>query len=93
MMMTALRRYWIRLRFQRPLEAPLGTPRGIGVTAFDRADALEIISQVVFRGLDMPEVLEVIEDIDLTDLDQQFVAPNTGNVFKRGIWFPIGYQE
>lgn len=86
--MKVLRRFWFTFVDLPPL-APLNL--GCGVTAFDYADSLEILRLTVFKGLSMPSIWCVIEDIDIQTLDSDHVTPNIGLVTARGIWFPLGY--
>jgi hypothetical protein len=59
---------------------------GIGVTAYSKADAEELIrtTQLYVNT----EIVEVIEDIDIRELDQNHVIPNMGPPNFRGIWYP-----
>lgn len=53
---------------------------------------MELIRDHVFKG-NAFEVLKVIENVAIPDLDQGHVVPNMGNIFKRGIWWPLGYTH
>lgn len=90
--MPRLHRYWIRFRLDIAEPHPPGTLMGVGVTAYDREDALGIVSSTVFSG-DLPEIETLIEDVDLSTLDQDHVTPNSASPLPRGIWFPLGYQR
>lgn len=59
---------------------------GCGVTAYSRADAESLLEECL--GMPLPRVVEVIEDITYDDLEQNHVAPNMGDVSRRGVWFP-----
>jgi hypothetical protein len=39
----------------------------------------------------MPAVVQVVENVDVSTLDQKHVLPNIGDVTVRGVWFPLGY--
>jgi hypothetical protein len=65
-----------------------GTNLGCGVTAFGREDALGLIAEAVFAAKAMPPIKNVIEDVDITTLDEGHVIPNMGAPSERGVWFP-----
>lgn len=86
--MAMLHRYWVRFRVDiRSAHAP-GTLLGIGVTAYNRDDALEIIAERVYKSDVLPEIATLVEDVDMSTLDEKHVLPNIGNVFVRGVWYP-----
>jgi hypothetical protein len=80
----SLRRYWMRFQHNPSLSFPRP---GCGVTAHNYEDALAII----FRGRDVPQIEEVIEDVDISSLDQKHVIPNMEAPVWRGVWYPRGY--
>lgn len=85
-----MRRFWFRFKqIQQP--SPLNL--GLGVTARDKNDAAELVKEQVFPDSNMPEVIEIIEDIDVSVLEDRHVKPNIGDVAQRGIWFPVGYRK
>jgi hypothetical protein len=59
----------------------------VGVTAYSEVDAREIVRAIFDRPIVKVEVIS-----DMRDIEQNHVAPNMGNHFKRGIWFPLGYE-
>jgi hypothetical protein len=81
-----LRRFWFRFE---PSDTDLfiGRAFGCGVTAVDRRDAEDLMRVQAFRGT-LPQVVEVIEDVDVRDLDESHVIPNMGDPSIRGVWFP-----
>jgi hypothetical protein len=87
---VTLRRFWITFK-ATALDLPLGAGGGVGVTAHGYRDALTILQSDLFPSERLPEVDSVIEDVDVSQLDENHVIPNMGNVFRRGIWFPQGY--
>jgi hypothetical protein len=73
-----LHRYWFKTR----------EPLGFGVTTYSLDDAKRLVDDAA-RSLRMNyEVLEIIEDVDVTMLDQNHVRPNMGAVNFRGVWYP-----
>lgn len=72
--------YWISLKGKL----------GVGITARSEADAMHIFS-LVFGAKERVLAITVIKD--MRDLDQKHVAPNMGNWFFRGVWFPRGYEN
>ena len=81
-----MRPYWVT--FER---TPQPTPfnLGYGVTAILEEDAREILAANV---PDAPSIASMMPIQDMRDLDQDHVAPNMGNWFQRGIWFPKGHE-
>ena len=64
---------------------------GCGVSAYNYADALSILEKAVFGGKQLPRIGSVVEDVQVSDLDQKHVVPNMDPVVWRGVWFPKGY--
>jgi hypothetical protein len=87
-----LHRYWFEFDLTLDDVPPLGTLLGCGVTAHSEAEAINIISHRVFGG-SLPRIKRIVRDIDVSTLDQNHVVPNMGNIFKIGVWFPLGYEE
>jgi hypothetical protein len=81
------RPYWVRFELQT---TPSPYNLGVGVTADSEEDARQILAAVM---QDAPPVTSVNPINELRDLDQGHVAPNMGNWFLRGIWFPPGYEN
>ncbi len=87
-----LRRYWSVSALTTADPHPAGTLLGCGVTAYSREDAEALMKERVFTKVPFPAIAGVREDVDVSTLDAGHVLPNMGNVLKRGIWFPIGYD-
>jgi hypothetical protein len=80
-----MRPYWIT--FKNP---PLGFFQvGVGVTAAPEAEASEILASALFE---LPEIDAVRPIQHFDEIEQNHVAPNMGNILKRGVWFPRGYE-
>jgi len=75
-----LRRYWF----------PIPGHLGIGVTAYSRAEAVELATKAAVRLTWRVDPETVVENVDVRDLDQGHVVPNMGVVTWRGVWFPKG---
>ncbi|WP_147414346.1 hypothetical protein [Sphingomonas gilva] len=88
--MTALRTFWID--FEK-LDKPTPLNLGCGVSAFSREEAIGLIQRYIFGNRTMPVILNIIDDVKLSDLDKKHVAPNIGSTSVRGIWFPQGYTD
>ncbi len=73
-----LRPYWITVDDQL----------GIGVTGQDEADAFALAAAAL--GLSRAESIRPL--LAMTELGQGHVVPNMGNWFKRGVWFPLGFD-
>jgi len=87
--MTFLRRFWFRFE-NSGKPSPLNL--GCGVTACDYDDALRILIDRVFRENPVPRIETVIEDVDVSTLDQKHVLPNMEAPNERGVWFPRGHK-
>ena len=83
-------RFWIKFDLPEPTFSPIGL--GCGVTAYDFDDALQILRGTLFAEETMPGIAEVIENVDMSTLDEGHVLPNTRSIFVRGMWFPAGYE-
>jgi hypothetical protein len=84
--MNDLKRYWFTFARQAQ-PSPLNI--GCGVTAPSREDAVTIMKETVFVGRALPHILDVVENVDISTLDQGHVIPNMGPPNIRGVWFPI----
>ncbi len=74
-----LRRYWFKTKefFY-----------GIGVTAYSLKDAQNLVQESIpYVNWNFNE-LEVIENIDISNLDEGHVLPNMGAPNFRGVWYP-----
>lgn len=87
-----MHRYWIKFRISMRDPHPPGTLPGIGVTARNREEALELVQERVFRDLPLPAVVHFEQDVAVGALDPRHVVPNMGNPSVRGVWFPLGYS-
>jgi hypothetical protein len=88
--MIPLHRYWIR--FQKA-DHPTWWNLGCGVTAYTRDDAIGLAQRLVSVESTMPEIADIVEDVNVQDLDQNHVVPNMGDVARRGIWYPRGLED
>ena len=88
--MTNLQKYWFKFK---KLNKPTPLNLGCGVTACDRDDAIYLIRTHIFSKIEMAVIVEVDEDVQVSDLEKYHVLPNIGNIDVRGIWFPQGYGE
>lgn len=84
--MAHLHRFWFSFQ-DIPSFSALSV--GCGVTAYAYDDAVQILKDKVFEQ-SLP-ACSVIEDIDVSTLDENHVRPNMGAVTQRGVWFPLGY--
>jgi hypothetical protein len=87
-----LTRYWIEFEnvdlnvSEYSSHAGLGW--GVGVTAHNWDDALSLLQDLLFRGDPIPNITHVIENIDVSNLDDGHILPNIGPPTFRGIWYP-----
>ncbi len=61
---------------------------GVGVTAFDEADAQRIIVNKISSEVKFVSITKIHS---LDELDQGHVLPNMEEWVSRGIWHPKGY--
>ena len=73
-------------------ELPVGAVAGCGVTALGEDDALQLLRTSIFAGRDLPENLTISIVRSEADLDQKHVLPNSGNMLRGGVWFPLGHE-
>lgn len=86
-----LHRYWLRFNLPESF-FPRVIRRGVGVTAPDLETALKMVYDKIFQNIRFPELIEVIEDVDISALDPDEIRPNMALPTSLGIWFPLGYQ-
>lgn len=65
---------------------------GCGVTAYHQQDAISLLQEKVFPAGKIPPVEECVEDVNVNALDSAHILPNIGDVTRRGVWFPKGYD-
>ena len=82
-----LTRYWFEFDWGDE-EPPPGARFGCGVTALGAEDALALLRERVFVGRDLPPIKRMIEDVDVSTLDEGHVLPNMAPPNWRGVWFP-----
>jgi hypothetical protein len=88
-----LRRYWFSFVSTTHTRMPPGTRIGCGVTAFDQDDALGLLCSKVFKEDQVPPIMAIREDVDVSALDDGHIRPNMGDPSRRGVWFPLGYDQ
>ena len=87
-----MNRYWFRFNLTIDQCPPLGTLLGCGVTATSKDEAIQLLKDRVFNTMQFPEIRQIIENVDISTLDQNHVQPNMGDPGPSGIWFPLGYE-
>ena len=90
--MKRLIKYWVTYHGLSMDELPMGAAAGCGVTALGEDDALQLLRTSIFAGRDLPENLTIIIVRSEADLNQKHVLPNSGNMLRRGVWFPSGHE-
>jgi hypothetical protein len=88
-----LHRYWFRWKAHGnpgtdPVLSRVGADLGCGVTAVDAEDARNLISAIALDGSALPDIADVVEDVDVRTLDEGHVLPNMGDPTVRGVWYP-----
>ena len=89
-MVEGLTRFWIEFDFSAEGEPPAGTRVGVGVTAIDSRDALQLVAHRVFSDGALPPIKEIRQDVDVSLLEQSHHLPKMGPSHVRGVWFPLG---
>jgi hypothetical protein len=89
--MASLIRFWFEFD---PLDSPAAktTPRW-GVTAWTVDDARNLILESGRFGQSLPPITRLVEDVDISTLDENHVLPNMAPPNERCIWYPLGYQQ
>jgi hypothetical protein len=90
-MVEGLTRFWIEFEYSAEREPPTGTRLGVGVTAIDDRDALQLVAHRVLNDGPLPPIKEIRANVDVSMLDEGHVLPNMGLPHVRGVWFPLGY--
>jgi hypothetical protein len=88
--MASLVRYWFEFDSTVSSAARLA-PRW-GVTAWTVEDARGLILGTARFGQSLPPVIQLIEDADISTLDQNHVLPNIAAPNEMGIWYPKGFK-
>lgn len=81
-----LERFWFK--FTKSAK-PTVLSMGCGITAYDLADARRLLREQVFPAYGEEPIDEIIENIDVSTLEQEHVRTNMGNPAVRGVWFPL----
>ena len=81
--MDILTRYWFIFDVE-----DFVSPRSAGVTAYNLDDANRLLDERLFKELRRPPIKSVIENIDVSTLDEGHVLPNIGVPTIRGVWYP-----
>lgn len=82
--------YWFSFeKFDYPTPLNLG----VGVTAFSKEEAIDFLKRKIFTNIALPPIAKCIENIDISTLELNHIRPNMGNPARRGIWFPLGYDN
>jgi hypothetical protein len=89
MALAKLVRFWFE--FDREASRTARAKPFVGVTAWTREDAEDLIRSCVFRGDALPPISRVTEDVDVSTLDPGHVLPNMEPPNVRGVWYPRGY--
>lgn len=85
-------RYWLEFDSLETGSLPFGVSLGCGVTAANLDDALSLVRERLFAHAPTPRLRRIVQDVDVKALDPGHVLPNMGDVTRRGIWFPLGYD-
>ncbi|WP_143014134.1 hypothetical protein [Mucilaginibacter pineti] len=84
-----MKRYWFEFEVTN---VRYDLALGCGVTAYNHADALHLLEDLVFKEKAIPIPKKTIEDVDISTLDARHVLLNMGPPNMRGVWYPLGYS-
>ncbi len=82
-----MRPHWITVE---PAHGPPVLNLGVGITAASEAEARAMFAAAFGAAHRIAQVRAVM---DADELDRKHVVPNMGNMLKRGVWFPRGYEH
>ena len=82
------RRFWFNFK---QFDTPTPLNLGCGVTADSLDGAIQLLRSKVFLKEHF-EIVQTIEDVEISSLDEGHIRPNMGNPMMLGIWFPLGYE-
>jgi len=85
-------RFWFEFEIESAFNFPAGIGLGVGVTAINYHDAINIMDRKIFSRIKRPPFKKSIENVDINTLNQNKVTPNMAAPHARGIWFPLGYE-
>jgi len=77
-----MNRFWIDVAIS---SSAMPSALGIGVTARNEEEARDVVAEHFGTSVTISSVRQIA---DMRDIDQRHVAPNIGNHFARGVWFP-----
>lgn len=83
--------YWFEFDRSNPLSYSLGLQMGCGVTAYHYDHAISMLQDKLFKENEIPPIVNVIENVSLSQLEQNHVVPNAFPPAFFGIWYPMGY--
>jgi hypothetical protein len=89
-MAVELVRYWFEFDANASREAK--SRPWCGVTGFGLEDAKTILSRQVFGGKGIPPIVKLVENVDVSTLDQEHVVRNMNPPNARGVWYPRGFE-
>jgi hypothetical protein len=90
-------RYWFEFSFEenhnkKKFKITDILKKGAGVTAFDRKDAIRLLEKEFFNaGIiedKLPEVKNVMENFDISTIQDRGIIANMGVCVIRGVWYP-----
>ena len=86
-------RYWFEFDFNDYQDnIPFGVGYGCGITAYNYNQAISFLRNKIFENKNLPKISKLIENIDISKLDEGKVIPNMLCPISIGIWFPLGYE-
>lgn len=90
-MTNCLKRYWFEFDYPKARLSFYGyIPIGdcCGITAYDYDDAIKIMHRFILRENEKPIFKRVVENVDISALEDENVKYNSGVPIWRGVWYP-----
>lgn len=90
-MAISLKRYWFEFDYPKPrIGHGVYIPACgcCGITAFDYTDALKIIHRFFLRDNETPIFSQIVENVDISLIDDENIKHNLGVPIWRGVWYP-----
>ncbi|MDR2985334.1 MAG: hypothetical protein LBV34_10890 [Nocardiopsaceae bacterium] len=89
MAMTSLTRFWFV--FDRAASRVARAKPFVGVTAWNREDAEQLVREGMYGGAPLPPIQMVVDNVDVSTLDAGHVLSNMEPPNRRGVWYPRGH--
>lgn len=84
-----LKHYWFGFDLKNySNDSFIASMLGYGVTAYSTEDAKDLLMKEIFNNMELPTLISLKENIKVSDIEANHVAPNIGLFIEKGVWFP-----